>query len=518
MATVPQKYVVEYGLETKANRRVEIDLSTNRAIFDNYLETRHPDTLTALDELWNVASKFEIDSNAVAAHPERYPWFNPDTAHQSIKYLRQAVQMSTVAIPHYAKSAFTTRLTDDLTAPYTRTLQDLLYTYQTAHAPYPDAELALIELKKVLKEQLKPVWKNYRDIHNKLDQPDQRDWTESLLNVQLFHNLKELACTAAVVLHEAAAAIDHHSAETIAQTVYAPLHDRIELNATKTTSPLTAYMLLHPDTPADQITRRVHDLTKRNMQAEVRSQRAEVSARQENFAQQLRHQTRLATADIMHELLEVLQTHQTYPANPCPSNNDWSHLAAALNTATQSCSEEQKLEAATTVANVINHPGTRWRQNPDQPTVPQPYANIDDTMAQLHWEAVQVLRSDALDQHREQTNLLAGAIASGNQELASQCTQKAKLIRRQADTCGANRHIPFDFSDPENKRQYESLNLQVTARIIELLDKLADQLKHGPTFRNLLKDPAYNRTLERFLKQYLEEDRYVVLEQMLNNS
>ena len=526
MAVVHQKYVAEYGPQNKTNRKVQIDLSTNRAIFDNYLETWHRDTLRALDELWDQASKFEIDSNGVAAHPEQYPWLNPETAHQSIKYLRQAIEMSTVTMPHYARFAFTTRLTDDLTAPYTRTLLDLQNTYRRAHAPDPEAQLALSELKQVLTDQLKPVWKTHRDIQNKLDQPDEHDWTESLLNVQIFQNLNQLASTAASVLQAAADAIDYYSTDTIAQAVYAPLHDRIQRNAKNATSPLLAYVLLHQntsadtpsDTPADQITRRVHDLTNRNIQAEGRSQRAEVSNRQENFAQQLLYQTRLAIAEIKHELLEVFQFHQAHPRNHNPSNNHWSHLAAALNTATQYCTEEQKLEAATAVASAINHHlDTKPQQNLDQPPAPQPYANLDDTITQLHSEAVRVLRSDALEQHHEQTNLLAQAIASDNQELATQCTQKAKLLRHQADTCAANRHTPFDFSDPVKRRRYDELNLQVTARFIELLEKLAAQLKYRPTFRELLKDPAYNRTMDRFFKRYPEEDHYVIFEHMLSN-
>ena len=498
----------------------QIDLNANRLQFDNILENRDPRLLEMLDSVWYLNTEFQLDHNGVAVSLLEYPWLNPASAPKAIADLRQALTTSTAKLPHHEKLPFIEKLTEDLTAPCIRPLATLTSAYQeTRKLQRSSTHTILNDLTEALQNSTKPLRQALRNLTGQFNQPDECDWTEDLLAVEIASTLRRIADQAASALDKAAAAIAHHPDGDIAQAVFAPPVKHLDNQVQRASNPLVVHLMRNKVLPEDDIIKKVHDLCNQNIQAEFSEFLTNVQARQQLFAQELPAHPQRVQA-IKDAMLEARQTYRMQlPGNRAPGSRD-QHMQAAFNTVTQNYTPEQRSEAAQTVAEAVNqYPMELLIRSIRHPGAPDPYRNMEPTISELRNQMVELLCEDARGHMTETTRKLASIIVENDpgMDLAAKGRPQIEQLSENFRRWAINRHLEPDFHNPEMTETYADLNQRLTGRIIELLQAHASTLKRQPTSHDLLRDPACKRTMTRFLNPYPQQDRHKVLEHMLQH-
>lgn len=490
------------------------DLSLNRAQFDHILEHSNPDTLSALDRLWSHKQKDPFYSTAELGDLDQYPWLNQQTALKAAADLRASVDTATASLPHYERTAFCESIVEELIDPFTGPVLQVAESYGLTRNE--DRTPAFDVLTKALDQGLREIQRHRRSLTDLLCKPNERDWTDHLRAAEIATTLNRTREQAADTIGRTAALVAAQPAAATAAAIFIPAIRLTNQISRRTGNILQIYLNDNPDTHQDNIVRRVSELWSRHIQAETEHNLAATTAQQATLAQDLSEQTLLTPKANLCEraMLNAFQTYQGYQPGHRPPQH--LHLQSAFNEATAAYTPEQRREAAQIVAEAIN-----WHFHKDinrQPVPAETKDELDDPLLTcLRRKRQELLRIEANSRLTRTTQELAQAIANTDQTANMSATgfnQAREALSHMPNRWnGYQGHV--EFQDPEMAAEYELTGQRITERIAELLRERPLILRAQPSTRDLLRDPAHNRTMSRFLKPYDDETKRNLMAHLL---
>ena len=503
--------------EDMRNNRGEhlLDLSANRAHFDHVLEGRNPETLAALNTLWNKTQNPQ--DSRITADEDQYPWLNPRSAARSAADLRAALNTAVSNLPHHEKTPFIDSIVDELTAPSTQYATQLAESYELAGRSRGESTNALENISEILQERIATIRRHKRALTHLLNLPNESDWAENLLAADIAAALKQNATHAAQTPAGAAKAMTHHPPSEAAEAIFIPLLRRLRQQADQAAPRVLDFYLADRPVQNEHMLQRLRELSSQSMQDDMAWQIKASIRERDRLTQDLTDETdpqrRVQLAE--RAILSAFQTYQAHQpgAHNSQYNNQNAHLQAAFNKAATGYTKKQRAQAAQLLADAIN-----WRyQRETGNRHATPDAGEDPIISEIRHRQQELLGIEAKTRVSRATEKLAKAIAETNpaRDMSATGIKQAAKSLSTMPSRWADLPTGVEFHDPDITLEYELSDRRITARLADLLHERAQSLKGQPSVRDLLRDPAHHRTMTRFLRPYGEQMRLNLMEYLL---